>query len=113
MGSEGVFPCNVCKSIDLLIFDAMQKVRLRNKGPHSSTIFKEISKVPTTNFPEEDTENRIEDLIHENKLVNNKIAAGLDSFFVTSFIKKHSQNLTQNLFLSQNKHQKWVRFQYK
>ena len=32
----GVFQCNVSKSIDLLIFDAMQQVRLCNERPDSS-----------------------------------------------------------------------------
>ena len=41
-----------------------------------------------TNFTEEDIKNRIEGLINENKLVKNKTAAGLDSFFVTSFAKE-------------------------
>ena len=88
MPSEGVFQCNVSKSIDLLIFDAIQHVRLRNKRPHSSVIFKEISKTQATNFTEEDIENRTEDIINEKKLVNNKTIAGLDSYFVTSFVKE-------------------------
>ena len=41
-----------------------------------------------TNFTEEDIKNRIEGLINENKLVNNKAAAELDSFFVTSLAKE-------------------------
>ena len=40
------------------------------------------------NFTEEDIKNRIEGLINGTKLVNNKTAAGLDSFFVTSFAKE-------------------------
>ena len=63
-----------------------------------------------TNFTEEDIKNRIEGLINENKLVKNKTAAGLDSFFVTSFTK---EILTENLFLSHNRHQRCVRFQHK
>ena len=54
----------------------------------SSAIFKEISKAHATNFTQEDVENRIEGLTNEKKLVNNKTAAGLDSFFVTSFVKE-------------------------
>ena len=50
MPSEGVFQCNINKLIDLLIFDAIQQVRLCNKRPDSSAIFKEISKVHATNF---------------------------------------------------------------
>ena len=88
MPNEGVFQCDVSKSIDLLIFDAIQQVRLRNKRPDSSAIFKEISKAHATNFTQEDVENRIEGLTNEKKLVNNKTAAGLDSFFVTSFVKE-------------------------
>ena len=67
MPSEGVFQCNVNKLIDLLIFDAIQQVRLCNKRPDSSAIFKEMSKVHATNFTEEDIENRIEGLINEKK----------------------------------------------
>ena len=67
MPSEGVFQCNVNKLIDLLIFDAIQQVRLCNKRPDSSAICKEISKVHATNFTEEDIENRIEGLINEKK----------------------------------------------
>ena len=74
MPNEGVFQCDINKSIDLLIFDAIQHVRLLNKRPDSSAIFKEISKAQATNFTQED--------------VNNKTAAGLDSFFVTSFVKE-------------------------
>ena len=88
MASKGVFQCNVSKSIDLFIFDATQQVKLRNKIPGSSAIFEGVSKAHATNFTEEDIENRIQSLIHENKLVNNKAAAGLDSFFVTSFVKE-------------------------
>ena len=88
MPNEGVFQRDVSKSIDLLIFDAIQQVRLRNKRPDSSAIFKEISKAHATNFTQEDVENRIEGLTDEKKLVNNKTAAGLDSFFVTSFVKE-------------------------
>ena len=62
--------------------------RLRNKRPDNSAIFKEISKAHATDFTEEDIENRIEGLINEKKLVNNKATAGLDSFFVTSFGKE-------------------------
>lgn len=43
-GSGSVFQCNVSKSIDLLIFGAIQQVRLRNKRKDSSAIFKETSK---------------------------------------------------------------------
>ena len=88
MSSESVFQCKVSNSIDLLIFDAIPQVRLRNKRPDSSAIFKEISKAHATNFTQEDVENRIEGLTNEKKLVNNKTAAGLDSFFVTSFVKE-------------------------
>ena len=75
-----MFQRDVSKSIDLLIFDASQQVRLRNKRPDSSAIFKEIYKAHATNFTQEDVENRIEGLSNEKKLVNNKTAAGLDSF---------------------------------
>ena len=88
MSSESVFQCKVSNSIDLLIFDAIPQVRLRNKRPDSSAIFKEISKAHATNFTQEDVENRIEGLTNEKKLVNNKTAARLDSFFVKSFIKE-------------------------
>ena len=88
MPNEGVFQCDVRKSIDLLIFDAIQQVRLRNKRPDSSAIFKEISKAHATNFTKEDVKNKIEGLANEKKLVDNKAAAGLDSFFVTSFMKE-------------------------
>ena len=67
MPSEGVFQCNVCKSIDLLIFDTIQQVTLRYKRPNSSAIFKEISKAHAINFTEEDIENRIVGLINEKK----------------------------------------------
>ena len=50
--------CDVSKSIDLLIFDAIQQVRLHNKRPDSSAIFKEISIAHATNFTQEDVENR-------------------------------------------------------
>ena len=80
--------CNGSKSINLLIFDAIQQVRLYNKRPDSLAIFKEIPKAHATNCTEEDIENRIEGLINEKKLVNNKTTAGLDSFFVTSFVKE-------------------------
>ena len=80
--------CDVSKSIDLLIFDAIQQVRLRNKRPDTSAIFKEISKAHATNFTQEDVENRIEGLTNEKKLVNKKAAAGLDYFFVTLFVKE-------------------------
>ena len=86
--SEGMFQCNVSKSINLLTFDATQQVWLCNKRPVSSAIFREISKAHATNFIEEDIKNRIEELKNKNKLVNNKTAAGLDSFFVTWFIKE-------------------------
>ena len=112
MPNEGVFQRDVSKSIHLLIFDAIQQVRLRNKRPDSSAIFKVISKAHATNFALEDVKNRIEGLTNEKKLVHNKTAAGLDSFFVTSFVK-HSQKLTQNLFLSHNRHQRHVMFQHK
>ena len=88
MPNEDVFQRDVSKSIDLLIFDAIQQVRLRNKRPGSLAIFKEISKAHATNFTQEDVKNRIEGLTNEKKLVNNKAAAGLDSFFVTSFVKE-------------------------
>ena len=88
MSSESVFQCKVSNSIDLLIFDAIPQVRLRNKRPDSSAIFKEISKAHATNFTQEDVENRIEGLTNKKKLVNNKTAAGLDSFFVISFVKE-------------------------
>ena len=69
---EGVFQCNVSKLIDLLIFDAIQQVRLRNKRPDSSAIFKEISKAHATNFTEEDIENRIEGLKTKKNLLTIK-----------------------------------------
>ena len=75
MPREGVFQCNVSKLIDLLIFDTIQQVRLRNKRPDSSAILKEISKSHATNFTEKDMENRIEGLINKKKLVNNKASA--------------------------------------
>ena len=80
MPNEGVFQRDVSKSIDMLIFDAIQQVRLRNKRPDSPAIFKEIFKAHATNFTQEDIENRIEGLTNEKKLVNSKAAAGLDSF---------------------------------
>ena len=80
MPNEGVFQCDVSKSINLLKFDAIQQVRLRNKRPDSSAIFKEISKAHATSFTQEDVENRIEGLTNKKKLVNNETAAGLDSF---------------------------------
>ena len=43
------------------------KLRLRNKRPDSSAIFKEISKVHASNFSQEDIENRIEGLTNEKK----------------------------------------------
>ena len=58
MPNEGVFQRDVSKSIDLLIFDAIQQVRLHNKRPDSSAIFKEISIAHATNFTQEDVENR-------------------------------------------------------
>ena len=61
MPNEGVFQC------DVIIFDAIHQVRLRNKKPDSSAIFKEISKAHATNFTQEDVENRIEDLTNKNK----------------------------------------------
>ena len=67
MPSEGVFQCDVSKLNDLLIFDTIQQVWLRNKRPDSSAIFKEISKAHATNFTQEDIENRIEGLINEKK----------------------------------------------
>ena len=88
MPNEGVFQCDVSKSIDLLIFHAVEQVRRRNKRPDSSAIFKETSKAHATNFTQEDVENTIEHLTNEKKLVNNKAAAGRDSFFVTSFVKE-------------------------
>ena len=81
---EGVFQCNVSKLIDLLIFDAIQQVRLRNKRPDSSAIFKEISKAHATNFTEEDIENRIEGLINEKTFVNNKIRRRTYSYHATN-----------------------------
>ena len=69
MPSEGVFQCNINKLIDLLIFDAIQQVRLCNKRPDSSAIFKEICKVHATNFKKENIENRIEGLINEKNLL--------------------------------------------
>ena len=71
----------------LIIFDAIQQVRLRSKRPDSSAIFKEISKTHATNFTQEDIENRIEGLTNGKKLVNSKTAAGLDSVVVTSFVQ--------------------------
>ena len=71
----------------LIIFDAIQQVRLHSKRPDSSAIFKEISKARATNFTQEDIENRIEGLTNEKKLVNSKTTAGLDYFVVTSFMK--------------------------
>ena len=65
------------KSIDLLIFDAIQQVKLRNKSPDSLGLFKEISKARANNFTEEDIEDRIEGLINENKRANNKTGADL------------------------------------
>ena len=70
----------------LIIFDAIQQVRIRSKRPDSSVIFKEISKTHATNFTQEDIENRIEGLTNEKKLVNSKTTAGLDYFVVTSFM---------------------------
>ena len=64
-------------SIDLLIFDAIQQVKLRQKSPGSLGIFKEISKARANNFTEEDIEDRIEGFINENKLANNKTGADL------------------------------------
>ena len=112
--SEGVFQCNVSKSIDLLIFDAIQQVRLCNKRPDSSAIFKEISKAHATNCTEEDIENRIEGLINEKKLVNNKTTAGLDSFFVTSFVKEtFIESDTEPILITQRKPEVCIRFQNK
>ena len=88
MTIEGVFECNASKSIDLLMLNAIQQVRLCNKRPDSSAIFKEISKAHAINFKEEDIKNSIEGLINEDKLVNNTTAAGLNLFFVTSFVKE-------------------------
>ena len=65
MASENVFQYNVSKSLDLLIFYATQQVRLCNKRPDSSAIFKKISNVHGTSFTEE---NRTEDLINEDKI---------------------------------------------
>ena len=70
----------------LIIFDAIQQVRLHSKRLDSSAIFKEISKAHATNFTQEDIENRIEGLTNGKKLVNSKTAAGLDSVVVT-FVK--------------------------
>ena len=72
MPNEGVFQCDISKSIDLLIFDAIQQVRLRNKRPGSSAIFKEISKAHATNFTQEDVENRIEGLTNEKDLLTTR-----------------------------------------
>ena len=88
MPNEGTSQSDVSKSIDLLIFDAIKQVRLRNERPDSSAIFKEISKAHPTNFTKCNVENSIEGLTNEKKLVSNKTAAGLDSFFVTSFMKE-------------------------
>ena len=41
----GVFQCNVSKSIDLLIFDAMQQVRLCKERPDSSRYSKKYLKL--------------------------------------------------------------------
>ena len=71
----------------LIIFDAIQQVRLHSKREDSSAILKEISKARATNFTQEDIENRIEGLTNEKKLVNSKTTAGLDYFVVTSFMK--------------------------
>ena len=57
MSSDGVFEFNVSKSIDLLIFDAIQQVR--NERPDSSAIFKEISKAHATSLREEYIKNRM------------------------------------------------------
>ena len=67
MPSEGAFQCDKSKSIDLLIFDAIQQVKLRNKRPDTSAVFKEISKAHTTNFTQEDIKNKIEGLTNEKK----------------------------------------------
>ena len=64
-------------SIDLLIFDAIQQVKLCQKSPDSLGIFKEISKARAKNFTEEDIEDRIEGFINKNKLANNKTGADL------------------------------------
>ena len=78
--------------------------RLRNKRPDNSAIFKEISKAHVTDFTEEDIENRIEGLINEKKLVNNKATAGLDSFFVTSFGKEtFTESDTEPIPITQQK----------
>ena len=71
MPSEGAFQCDESKSIDLLIFDAIQQVKLRNKRPDTSAVFKEISKAHATNFTQEDIKNKIEGLTNEKKLVKN------------------------------------------
>ena len=78
MPSGSVFQCDVIKSVDLFMFDAIQQVRLHNKRRESAAIFKEISKAHATNFTQEEIENRIKRLTYEKKLVNNKTAARLD-----------------------------------
>ena len=90
------------------------KLRLRNKRPDSSAIFKEISKVHATNFSQEDIENRIEGLTNEKKnlLIIRQLLDLILLLWYHSW-KKHSQKLTQNLFLSWNRHQSYVRFQQK
>ena len=69
MPNEDVFQCDLSKSIDLLMFDAIQQVRLRNKRSDISAIFKKISKAHATNFTQEDVENRIEGLTNEKDLL--------------------------------------------
>ena len=88
MPSDGAFQCDVSKSVDLFMFDAIQQARLCNKRPDKAAIFKEISKAHATNLTQEDIENRIERLTNGKKLVDNKTAGGLDYFFVTSFMKE-------------------------
>ena len=109
MPSEGVFQCSVSKSIDLLVLDAIQQVRLCNKGPDNSAIFKEISKAHATDFTEEDIENRIEGLTNEKKLVNNKATTGLDTFFfVTSFVKETFTESDTEPIPTRNRHQRYM-----
>ena len=88
MASEDLFQCNVSKSIDLLIFDAIKQVRLRNKRPASSAIFK--AKAQATNFTEKDIKNRIEGLINEDKLVDNKTTAEQLKFFFCDIIRQRN-----------------------
>ena len=80
MSNEGVLQCDVSKLIGLLIFDAIQQGRLRNKRPGGSTMLKKISKAHAINFTQEDIKNRTEGLTNQKKLVNNNTTAGLHSF---------------------------------